>query len=171
MSLLRQILLGGGLLAALVGWYVYQQHRLDTAQEAATQAQAAADRLQSALTAAKQDQRVITQYVDRVHTIHERGRTLIRKVPVYVPSPSPASSAPALVVPRGFVRLYNAAAKGIDLPASPGSAYAAPSGLGLPAIARGTVHNFATCHAIAQQLTSLQAWVQLHSAHDPPATE
>lgn len=165
-SLLRQLLLGAGLLAALVGWYLISQARLHAAQRAASQAQAHAAQLQSALTAAKQDQRIVTHYVDRVHTIHARGRTLIRQVPVYVPTP--ASPAAAVAVPRGFVRLYNAAAQGTDLPASPGAAYAQPSGLALAAVARTTVDNFGACHVIAQQLTSLQQWVRIHSDHDPP---
>lgn len=59
--------------------------------------------------------RVVTDYVDRVRVIKEKGATLIREVPVHVPAESNAGCA----IPAGFVRLHDAAAVGLPLPRAP----------------------------------------------------
>lgn len=165
MSLLRQILFGLGLFAALAGWYLWTQHELTAARAEASQAHAHAKQLQGALTAARLDVHIVTHYVDRVQIVHERGATLTRRIPVYVTAQADARC----VVPRGFVRLHDAAAAGIDLPASTGTADAVASGLALSAVAGTVVDNYTTCHATATQLTSLQEWVRAHSAAPTPA--
>ncbi|MFX7930435.1 hypothetical protein ABTK36_19965, partial [Acinetobacter baumannii] len=50
----------------------------------------------------------VTQYVDRERVIRLKGDTIIKEVPRYVPVQADA----ACVVPRGFVRLHDAAAAG-----------------------------------------------------------
>jgi len=92
---------------------------------------------------------VVTQYVDRVHTVREVGQTIIKEVPVYVPADSPA-------LPGGFRLLHDAAARG-ELP----DAARAADAPGVPAqdLADTLAANYLTCRETAEQLTALQAWV------------
>ena len=50
--------------------------------------------------------KVVTQYVDRVCIVREKGGTIIKELPVYVPVQADA----ACTINRGFVRLHDAAA-------------------------------------------------------------
>jgi len=162
-SLLRQILLGAGLLAALAGYLWITHARLDHAQAAATTAEATANSLRGQLAAAQASEHIVTRYVDRVQVIHTRGATLTREVPVYV---TPQADA-ACTVPLGFARVHNAAAAGVEMPGTAGAADAAGSGLALSTVARTVVDNYTTCHATAAQLTSLQEWVRANSEPHP----
>jgi len=56
----------------------------------------------------------VIKYVDRLQVIHEKGESIIKKVPVYVPRN-------VCVLPPGFRSLHDAAATGRDLPDSPGA--------------------------------------------------
>lgn len=164
MSLLRQLLSGAGLLAALAAWYVFTQHQLAQARAEVIRAASRADGLSAQLEAAKQDTRIVTRYVDRVRTVHERGATIVQKVPVYVPR----AVVSACTVNRGFVRVLNAAASSTDLPATATLADATAAGVGLDTVAGSVVGNYTTCHATAAQLTALQAWVRAHSSPVSP---
>jgi hypothetical protein len=164
MTLLRQILLGLLLLAALVAYHLVTQHRIDAADARATTAEAAQRDLSGQLAAAKGSERIVTRYVDRVQIVHERGATLVQKVPVYVTAKSDAACS----VPAGFVRLHDAAAAAGEVPDRPGAADATPSGLALSAVAGTVVDNYTSCHATAEQLTALQDWVRANSATGPP---
>lgn len=95
--------------------------------------------------------RVVTQYVDRVQTVRERGKTIVQKVPVYVPSDSTCD------LPAGFRVLHDAAAAG-ELPDPAGGADAAS----VPAqtVAATVADNYATYHATVEQLGALQQWVR-----------
>ena len=70
--------------------------------------------LQAAAVRERQAQatvKVVTQYVDRIRVVREKGDTIIKEVPVYVPVQADA----ACTINRGFVRLHDAAAAG-ELP-------------------------------------------------------
>ncbi len=54
---------------------------------------------------------VVTQHVNRIRVVREKGETIIKEVPVYVPVQADA----ACTINRGFVRLHDAAAAG-ELP-------------------------------------------------------
>lgn len=125
------------------------------------QAQWDADIQQQALQAAATRERqaratvkVFTQYVDRVRVVREKGDTIIKEVPVYVPVQADA----ACTINRGFVRLHDAAATG-ELPEPARDADAAPAGIALSAVAGTVAANYQACHENAEQLRSLQAWV------------
>ena len=98
--------------------------------------------------------KVVTQYVDRVRVVREKGGTIIKEVPVYVPVQADA----ACTINRGFVRLHDAAAAG-ELPEPARDADAAPAGVALSAVAGTVAANYQTCHATAEQLRALQVWV------------
>jgi len=96
---------------------------------------------------------VVTEYVDRIQVVREKGDTIIKKVPVYVPVQADATCT----VHRGFVRLHDAAAAGQPEPARAADATAA--GIALSAVAGTVAANYQTCHENAEQLRALQAWV------------
>lgn len=105
--------------------------------------------------AARSDVKVVTQYVDRVQVVREKGDTIIKEVPVYVDREADR----ACVVPVGFVRVHDGAAANVPV-GDPGSADAAPSGIALSAVAATVAGNYTTCHENAEQLIALQARVR-----------
>lgn len=98
---------------------------------------------------------VVTQYVDRIQIVREKGDTLIQEIPVYVPVQADA----ACTVHRGFVSLHDAAAAG-ELPTAPRNPDAPAEGLALSAVAATVVTNYQTCHENAEQLKALQDWIR-----------
>ena len=94
------------------------QSKWDAAAQQQT-LQAAAIRERQAQATVK----VVTQYVDRVRVVREKGDTIIKEVPVYVPVQADA----ACTINRGFVRMHDAAAAG-DLPEPARDADAAAAG-------------------------------------------
>jgi hypothetical protein len=109
--------------------------------------------------------KVVTQYVDRVRVVREKGETIIKEVPVYVPAQADA----ACTINRGFVRLHDAAAAG-ELPEPARDADAAAEGIALSAVAGTVATNYQTCHENAEQLRALQAWVgQMLAVQQVPA--
>ena len=97
---------------------------------------------------------VVTRYVDRVRVVREKGDTIIKEVPIYVPVQADA----ACTINRGFVRLHDAAAAG-ELPEPARDADAASAGIALSAVAGTVAANYQTCLENAEQLRALQAWV------------
>lgn len=98
--------------------------------------------------------KVVTQYVDRVRVVREKGETIIKEIPVYVPVQADAACS----INRGFVRLHDAAAAG-ELPEPARDADAASAGIALSAVAGTVAANYQTCHENAEQLRALQVWV------------
>ena len=133
------------------GWIKGAEH-VQTQWDAAVQQQT----LQAITVRERQAEatvKVVTQYVDRVHVVREKGETIIKEVPVYVPVQADA----ACTINRGFVRLHDAAAAG-ELPEPAGDADAAAAGVALSAVATTVTTNYQTCHENAEQLRALQAW-------------
>ena len=98
---------------------------------------------------------VVTRYVDRVRVVREKGDTIIKEVPIYVPVQADA----ACTINRGFVRLHDAAAAG-ELPEPARDTDAAAAGIALSAVAGTVAANYQSCHENAEQLRALQAWVR-----------
>ena len=98
---------------------------------------------------------VVTQYVDRIQVVREKGDALIQEVPVYVPVQADA----ACTVHRGFVSLHDAAAAG-ELPTAPEDPDAPAEGLALSTVATTVVTNYQTCNENAEQLKALQDWIR-----------
>ena len=135
------------------GWLKGASHvqaQWDAATAAQQQAQA-----QAQISQAETTVQVVTQYVDRIQVVREKGDTLIQEIPVYVPVQADA----ACTVHRGFVSLHDAAAAG-ELPTTPGDADAPAEGLALSAVAATVVTNYQTCHENAEQLKALQDWIR-----------
>ena len=141
------------------GWIKGASH-VQAQWDAAVQQQA----LQAAAARERQAQatvKVVTQYVDRVRVVREKGQTIIKEVSVYVPVQADAACS----INRGFVRLHDAAAAG-ELPEPARDADAAASGLALSTVAATVAANYQTCHENAEQLKALQVWVsEMASTH------
>jgi len=143
------------LAAALIGFgWIKGADHIQAQWDAAVQQQTQQD------TAVREQQaqatvQVVTQYVDRIQVVREKGDTLIQEVPVYVPVQADA----ACTVHRGFVSLHDAAAAG-ELPTPPGDPDAPAEGLALSAVAVTVVTNYQTCHENAEQLKALQDWIR-----------
>lgn len=125
------------------------QAQWDAAAQQQTLQTAAARQRQAEATV-----KVVTQYVDRVRVVREKGDTIIKEVLVYVPVQADA----ACTINRGFVRLHDAAAAG-ELPEPARDSDAAAAGLALSTVAGTVAANYQTCHATAEQLKALQSWV------------
>lgn len=158
--LLGMLLLAAGIVAG--GWWI--KHRIASAEARAVTAQATATRLQVELNQARMSERVITQFVDRVRVVRERGVTLTREVPIYVTAKADA----ACPIPVGFVRLHDSAAQNLPLGPPTGNPDAPAPGLALSTVATTVAGNYTTCHETAQQLSALQEWVRgLQSIETP----
>lgn len=168
---MQRLIISLTLLAALIlasGGYVHWQNQryqrkveeYQHAWDSVAAYQLEVRRLEQALEYATKNQRVITQYVDRVRTVRERGQTIIQKVPVYVTEKADADCS----IPAGFVRLHDAAAQNLPAPADPADAAGHPdapsAGIALSDIAATVADNYTTCHATAEQLTALQDWLR-----------
>ena len=150
-------------LALIFGVWRVQQ-RIERAEARAATDEATVRRLTGELAQARMSERVITQYVDRVRVVRERGATITREVPIYVTAKADA----ACPVPVGFVRVHDSAAQGLPLGQPPGNPDAPAPGLALSAVAATVAGNSTTCHATAQQLIALQGWVRGLQAIETP---
>ena len=154
----------GAVLAAVLGLYAVwtirgseltkarAQLRLDDAQvasltaaaEHATKVQVVSNTVDTKNTAAQVQIKTVTQ-------------TIIEKVPVYV---TPEADA-RCILPVGFVRLFNAAATGSSpdaVPAPPGLADSAPSGVECSVVASTVADNFGKYRSVAAQLNAHIDW-------------
>ena len=98
---------------------------------------------------------VVTKYVDRIQVVREKGDTILKEVPIYVP----VQADTACPINRGLVSLYDAAATG-ELPTTPGDIDAPAQGLALSALASAVATNYQICHENAEQLKALQDWIR-----------
>jgi len=147
----RAALIGVLLLAtAALAWWA--THSYVTAIDRAKKAETAASELRTQLKNAKGATVTVTQYVDRERVIRLKGDTIVKEVPRYVPIEADAACA----VPRGFVRLHDAAAAGAVPDPNPGGINAAPSGVALSAVASTVAGNYTDSLANSEQLKTLQ---------------
>ena len=96
---------------------------------------------------------VVTEYVDRVKTVIEKGKTIVKTVVEYVS----VDSDNRCDVNCGFLRLY-ATSAGDLMPPATASLNDASSGVALSTVAADLSDNFTQCNAIREQLISLQQW-------------
>ncbi|WP_176038886.1 hypothetical protein [Burkholderia multivorans] len=151
-----RILVAGAIALAAAAVVIAVQHALlvSAGQHADDLARDVRDRT-AERDAARRDVKIVTQYVDRVRVVREKGDTIIKEVPVYVDREADR----ACLVPLGFVRVHDAAAANVPV-GDPGSADAAAAGVALSAVAATVADNYTTCHENAEQLIALQARVR-----------
>lgn len=100
-------------------------------------------------------EKVVTVYKDRIKVIHERGETITKLVPQYIPVGS-------CDLPGGFRLLHDAAATN-SIPEAPGGVNDVPTSA--QEVATTVAENYAACHKISAELISLQSWVQEQRQH------
>lgn len=152
----RNVILMLVLICLIGGYVITQGARVDRAERAAQNARTEATRLAGELALERKAVITVTEYVDRVQVVRERGATITREVPVYVTAQSDARCP----VPAGFVWLHDAAAQGVPLAAGAGDPDAPAQGVALSDVAGTVAGNYTTCHETAAQLTALQGWVR-----------
>ncbi|QRX82261.1 hypothetical protein [Glaciimonas sp. PAMC28666] len=108
--------------------------------------------------AAKQDivtTQTITQYINRDRIVHVQGATLIQQVPIYVTKQNDLGCT----INNGFVRLWNAANSGVQLPGTAARVDDQASGIGLSDVA--TRHSVEATYTrrLEVQLSGLQKWI------------
>lgn len=147
------------LVLATAGLFSCQQGRvsrataaLDKANRALATANAEKSDLAGKLELAQGTTRVVTEYVDRVQLVRERGHTITKEFPVYVT----ASADSACAVTAGFVQLHDAAASGDPAAGPAGDPDAPATGTPLSAVAETVAGNYAICHATVEQVVALQ---------------
>lgn len=157
-TLLILLVIGG-----LIAGGVWQQSRINTAQNATRDAQdrvraveGERDTAREETRLARENVRVVTKYVDRVQTVYVKGRTITKEIPVYV---TPEADA-ACVVPAGFVRIHDAAAANTAPEPTTGDPDAPAAGVTLSAIAETVADNYTQYHALGEQLIGLQDYVR-----------
>jgi hypothetical protein len=144
------------LLLVAIGAASWQHHRAGALvlQLANAQSQAIAAGFEA--SAAKLNERTVTQFVDRVRVVHDTTQTLLREIPTYV-TPTMDHLYP---LPVGFVRVHDAAAAGLPGLPAPRAADASGSPVEASRAIAVIVDNYGTCHETAEQLSALQEWVQ-----------
>ena len=140
------------LLSTFAGLVWWAADHYNSTVSRADKADATASRLREQLKNAQGATVTVTQYVERERVIRLKGDTIIKEVPRYVPAQADA----ACVVPRGFVRLHDAAAAGTVPDPDTGNADAAASGLALSAVASTVAGNYTDSLANSEQLSTLQ---------------
>lgn len=158
-SLYLKLALMGGLLAALGagGWYLHHHWWQEGYAQRATQDAAAlalAQKQAKAITT-----RVVTLYVTHEKVIHDRGRTIIRKVPVYVTHHDDARCT----VNTGFVSLWNDANR-LQVPIPATRADEGASKVELSDVAAEHASEDGICHATSWRLRQLQSWTAQQAA-------
>jgi hypothetical protein len=90
--------------------------------------------------------------------------TRLNEVPVHVSAKADA----ACPIPLGFVRVFNGAAHG-PVPEAAAGTDEASSGVALSDVAKASVINDGEYDQVADQLRSLQSWVQQQEDANPPS--
>ena len=98
--------------------------------------------------------KTVTEYVDRVQIVREKGATIVKEVPIYVPNTDPDLSG-------GWRILHDSAAQGVlPDPARIADAESVPA----PDAAATVASNYTICHETEAQLEALQSWVREQAA-------
>jgi len=113
------------------------------------EADAEAQREKAGAQASTQTATALTAERVRIQTV---TKTLIEKVPTYVPAAADARC----VVPLGFVQLHDAAAQGLSGPA--GGPEEAPSGVPLSAVAATVAANYGVAYDWRAEALSWRDW-------------
>lgn len=152
--------------ALLVGVYLAGHHNGVTAEktsEAARlkRAKATVAKREDAAKAISTD--IATKMEKTRVEIQWRTKTLIEKVPTYVPATADAGC----VIPRGFVQLHDAAAAGLPTPSS--GPDERPSDVQLSAVASTVVSNYGVAYDWRAEALAWREWyVTQKAAWDKP---
>lgn len=107
--------------------------------------------------------KVVTEYVEKVKIVKEKGDTIVKLVPKYITTEDNA----ACTINRGAIRVLNSAANQDELPATPASTDGQPSGVNLDTVVTSVADNYGTCNEIRAQVMGLQAWIRAQQKINP----
>ena len=100
-------------------------------------------------------EKIVTQYVEKIKVVKEKGNVIIQKVPEYITKESDANC----VVPKSFVVLHDSAAKN-EVPNTSAGVDEGASAIKLSDIGRTVTINYNNYHQLTEQLKALQDWVK-----------
>lgn len=105
--------------------------------------------------ASKKTVEVVTEYVEKVKVVKEKGDIIYEKVPVYITKEDDARC----IIPNGFVVLHDSAVQN-TVPETPRSTNEKPSGVELSEATKTIIVNYNKYHEVVEQLVALQKWVK-----------
>jgi hypothetical protein len=138
------------LLLAALAVIAWQRHHTAALTTQLAEAQAHTWAALFEASVARLDVKIVTRYVDRVRVVHNTTQTIQREIPTYV---TPATDR-AFPLPRGFVRLHDAAATGV-LPGPARTTDATASNVTASHAADVIAANYGTCLEIREQLNAV----------------
>ena len=138
-----------------LGWHFGADHVQDQWDADIARQNKAAAKTEKAAVAVSEI--VTTKFIDRVQVIHEKARTIIKEVTVYVTKKDDSNCS----INSGFVQLFNQSpALDTAIPDASSSTYGLPSGVALSDVASAIAENHEAFDANAEQLKALQEWVR-----------
>ena len=98
---------------------------------------------------------VVTEYVDRVKIVKEKGDTVVKYVDRYITAEDDAKCS----IPTKFVSLHDAAANN-EVPDTASLTNEGTSEVKLSELGKTVTENYGVCYQIREQLIGLQTWVK-----------
>ena len=100
-------------------------------------------------------EKIVTQYVDRVKIVKEKGDVIVKHVPKYITKESDANC----VIPKSFVVLHDSASRN-EIPDAAGTIDDSASTTKLSTVIETVAGNYTIYYETAEQLKALQDWVK-----------
>lgn len=100
-------------------------------------------------------EKIVTQYVNKVKIIKEKGDVVIKEVPKYITEKSDSECT----IPNSYIVLHDSASKN-EIPDPSRGIDGNPSGLKLSTTLETVVGNYILYYETAEQLKALQNWVR-----------
>jgi len=98
--------------------------------------------------------KVVTKYITKVEVVKEKGDSIAKQIPNLIS----ATADGQCVIPNGFVLLHDSASRN-EVPDTSRGANEGASEVKLSGVATTITENYTTYHKVAEQLRSLQEWV------------
>ena len=150
------------LAAALFSFGIYIGHRwgVSSCYQATIESQAHA--IEAGIQQAVVSDQTVTKYVDRVQIVKEKGRTIIKEIPIYVQD--------TCILSGGFRLLHDSAANS-ELPGPTRiadektvSVETVAQTVSFETATKTIFENYEACNVNSETLSSLQQWVREQSA-------
>lgn len=138
----------------IAGVYFYGGYGVEMEwRKKARELQAEIDRKNA--VSAEVTEKIVTQYVDKVKIVKEKGNVIIKEIPKYITKESDANC----VIPNSFIVLHDSASKN-EIPDASRPIDDTASTLKLSTIIETVSGNYTIYYETAEQLKALQDWVR-----------
>lgn len=138
----------------IAGVYFYGGYGVEMEwRQKAKELQAEIDRKDA--VSAQVTEKIVTQYVDKVKIVKEKGNVIIKEIPKYITKESDANC----VIPNSFIVLHDSASRN-EIPDSAKRIDDSASTLKLSAVIETVAGNYIIYYETAEQLKALQDWVR-----------